>query len=184
MLLPPQHLQPPGRTSNPRIVGTPTAKYVGTHSPFPSPPTAISGQLLKPQVPGNSLQPYKQHQARWRQQHSRLLKEKHNNSEDAWASKFTRVPKSGAHIRASYKGDAKQPPCSIPVTSCLTGAAFHAAALRGNLIHFLIKTPATPVAVQCSQCRGNCSLLHSETQPWEAHPGFTRRDEPCWQGGL
>lgn len=139
MLLPPQHLQPPGRTSNPRIVGSPTAQYVRTHSPFHSPPTAISGQLLKPQVPGNSLQPYKQHQAHWQRQHSRLLKEKHNSSEDAWASKFTRVPKSGAHIRASYKGDAKQPPCSIPVTSCLTGAAFHAAALRGNLIHFLIK---------------------------------------------
>lgn len=34
---------------------------------------------------------------------------------------------------------------SIPVTSCLTGAAFHAAALRGNLIHFLIK-------LQLSQC--------------------------------
>lgn len=106
---------------------------------FPALQTAISGQLLKPQVPGNSPQPYKQHQACWRQQHSQLLKEEHNSSEDAWASKFTRVPKSGAHIRASYKGDAKQPPCSIPVTSCLTGAAFHAAASRGNLIHFLIK---------------------------------------------
>lgn len=83
MRLPLQHLQPPGRTSNPRIVGISAAQHVRTHSSFPSHSIAISGQLLKPQVPGNSLQPYKQHQACWRQPHSQLLKEKHKSSEDA-----------------------------------------------------------------------------------------------------
>lgn len=119
--------------------GDPSCTVCQDSLPISQPPIAISGQFLKPQVPGNSLQPYKQHQACWRQQHCQLLKEKLNSSEDAWASKFTRVRKSGALIWASYKGDAKQPPCSIPITFCLTGAAFHAAALRGNLIHFLIK---------------------------------------------
>lgn len=65
--IPPQHLQPPSRTSGPRDTGTPTARCARTHSLAPSPPPAISGQLLKPQVPGNSLQPYKQQQARQQQ---------------------------------------------------------------------------------------------------------------------
>lgn len=144
-----------GHPAGPAAPGTPTARCASTHSPVPSPPTAVSGQLLKPQVPGNSPQPYKQQQVH--QQHSWLLKEKHNGSEDAQASKFTRILKSGARIRALYKGDAKQPPRSIPVTSRLTGAAFHAAALRGNLIHFLIRHQLPPV--QCSQTEWGWDLL-------------------------
>lgn len=178
---PPQHLQPPSRTNSPRDMGIPNAQHTRTCSPAPSPTTATSGQLLKPQVPGNSLQPYKQQQAHGRQ-HACLLKEKHNGSGDAQASKFTRVPKSGAHIWASYKEDAKQPPRSIPVTSRLTGAAFHAAALRGNLIHFLIRHQLPPL--QCSQMGEIYCLLHPKMQPWEAHPGFTRRNEHYCQGRL
>lgn len=149
--------------------------------PAPSLTIATSGQLLKPQVPGNSLQPYKQQQAH-RRQHACLLKEKHNSFRDVQTSKFTRVLKSGAHIRASHKGDAKQPPRSIPVTSRLTGAAFHAAALRGNLIHFLIRHQLPPL--QCSQMGEIYCLLHPKTQPWEAHPDFTRKNEHYCQGGL
>lgn len=141
-----------------------------------------NSKLLKPQEAGNSLQPYKQQQTH-RLQHSQLLKEKHNSSKDAWASKFTRVLKSGARIRASYKGDAKQPPRSILITSRSTGAAFHAAASRGNLIHFLIRHQLFPVQrSQMEVCGGGiCSSLYPKTQPWE---GFTRRDEHWWQRGL
>lgn len=172
--IPPQHLWPPSD------VGTPCV-CARTHSPSPSPITASSGQLLKPQEAGNSLQPYKQQQAH-RQQHSQLLREKHNSSKDAWASKFTRVLKSGARIRASYKGDAKQPPRSILITSRSTGAAFHAAASRGNLIHFLIRHRLFPVQrSQMEVLGGICSSLYPKTQPWE---GFTRRHEHWWQGCL
>ena len=139
-----------GRQAGPVTAGTRGPRLNSVPGPAPQLP-AISGQLLQPQVPGNSPEPYKKQQAR-RQQHSGLLREKHNGSEDARASEFTRVPKPGARIRASYKGDAKQPPHSIPVTSRLTGAAFHAAALRGNLIHFLIRRQLPPA--QRSQMGG------------------------------
>jgi len=144
-----------GRQAGPVTAGTRGPRLNSVPGPAPQLP-AISGQLLQPQVPGNSPEPYKKQQAR-RQQHSGLLREKHNGSEDARASEFTRVPKPGARIRASYKGDAKQPPHSIPVTSRLTGAAFHAAALRGNLIHFLIRRQLPPA--QRSQMGGGGNLL-------------------------
>lgn len=64
--------------------------------------------------------------------------------------------------------------CSTPVTSCLTGAAFHAAALRGNLIHFLIK-------LQLPQCNAHNAGGSAPCYTLKPSPG---RLSQVLQGGM
>lgn len=160
----------------------PSTFVPGPTSHLPAPQQQVQGSFRKPKRQETPCSPTSSNKPVG----SSIPEEKHNSSKDAWASKFTRVQKSGAHIRASYKGDAKQPPRSILVTSRSTGAAFHAAASRGNLIHFLIRHRLFPSAMLPNGSVGGgaeeiCSLLYSKTQPLE---GFTRRDEHCWKRGL